>query len=271
MLTHWLKKLTRLFSVLPKDKKNLSMLLKKVEQNKVIDAETLRMMEGVLQVSQMRVGDVMIPRAQMVVVQKDASPDTFLPEIIESAHSRFPVIGGDKDEVIGVLLAKECLKAFGESESFDLKKMIRPPLFVSETKRLDAMLKQFKASRNHMAIVIDEYGGVSGLITIEDVLEQIVGQIEDEYDFQTAEEAYIKAQATGVYLVNALTPVEEFNRYFQSTFNLEEFETIGGVVMHAFGHLPKRGESVQVDIYQFTVLQVDNQRIRLLKVVVNNP
>ncbi|MBI4356405.1 MAG: CBS domain-containing protein [Gammaproteobacteria bacterium] len=250
----------------PKNKSALCALLKRLEERKVFDTETLKMMEGVLQVSEMQVKDIMIPRAQMVVVQKDAEPGSFLAEIIESAHSRFPVIDGNKDEVVGILLAKDCLKICFEKKPFDLQKIVRPPLFVPENKRLDHILKEFKSSHTHMAIVVDEYGGISGLITIEDVLEQIVGEIEDEYDLPL--EATIKPQKNGTYVIHAGTPIPVFNRTFQATLSDETFDTIGGLVLHAFGRLPKKGEYIEFEAFGFTVLQADYRRIRLLKVEV---
>lgn len=256
-----------LFQSGPKDKRALCTLLKKLEHRKVFDTETLKMMEGVLQISEMIVGDVMVPRTEMVVVSKDAEPPSFLAKIIESAHSRFPVIGENKDEVIGILLAKDCLKACFEKKPFDLQTMVRPPLFVSENKRLDHILKEFKASHTHMAIVADEYGGIAGLVTIEDVLEQIVGEIEDEYDSISSEDA-IKPQQNGTSVVLAQTPIAIFNHHFHATLSDETFDTVGGVVLHAFGRLPKKGEYVELGPFGFTVLQADYRRIRLMKVEV---
>lgn len=252
----------------PKDREQLLELLRDAEQRSLIDADSLAMIEGVLQVSEMQVRDVMIPRAQMVVVERDASPEDILPTLLESAHSRFPVIGENRDEVVGILLAKDLLAYFGseQRERFSLRDVLRPAAFIPESKRLNVLLKEFRSSRNHMAIVVDEYGGVAGLVTIEDVLEQIVGEIEDEHDIE--EDAYILAHGNQKYTVKALTPIEDFNEHFGSHFSDEEFDTIGGLVMNGLGHLPTRGETLDLDGYQFKVLRADNRRIYLLQLIV---
>lgn len=264
----WLDKLSQKLLGEPKNKDDLLGILRDSEERELIDSDTLKMIEGVLQVSQMKVRDIMIPRPQMIVVEKDDTPEVFLPKIIDSAHSRFPVIGDDRDEVIGILLAKDCLMAaFKQDESFKIDQMLRPPVFVPESKRLDAMLKEFRSNRNHMAIVIDEYGGVAGLITIEDVLEQIVGDIADEHD-PYHHKVFIKKQNDNNFTVNALTPIEEFNEYFSAKLEDDEFDTIGGIVMHALGHLPARGEQVTIGQHRFKVLHADNRRIRLLRATI---
>jgi magnesium and cobalt transporter len=214
----------------------------------------------------MQVRDIMVPRAQMAVVERDAPLGQILPLVIESAHSRFPVVGDSRDEVVGILLAKDLLAYGGPdgSGSFNVRDLLRPAVFIPESKRLNVLLKEFRASRNHMAIVVDEYGGVAGLVTIEDVLEQIVGEIVDEHDIE--EDAYIKKHNDNVYAVKALAPIEEFNNYFHSNFSDEEFDTIGGLVMQRFGRLPRRGEVLTIDRFRFKVLNADSRRIHLLQV-----
>jgi magnesium and cobalt transporter len=202
----------------------------------------------------------------MVVVDRDDAPEKLLPVIVESGHSRFPVIGEDRDQVVGLLLAKDLLRFFGEggSEEFDMREVLRPAVFVPESKRVNVLLKEFRVSRNHMAVVVDEYGGVSGLVTIEDVIEEIVGDIADEYDIE--EDQTIRRETERQYAVHALARIEDFNEYFGSEFSDEEFDTIGGLVMHQFGRLPKRGESVSIDGFDFKVLRADRRRIDLLRV-----
>ena len=215
----------------------------------------------------MQVRDIMIPRAQMVTVSRDDSIDDILPVIIESGHSRFPVVGENRDEVVGILLAKDLLRyRFDDSERFDLRELIRPAVFVPESKRLNVLLKEFRASRNHIAIVVDEYGGVAGMVTIEDVLEQIVGEIADEHDIE--EGTFILRRSDTNYIIKALTPIEDFNEYFGTRFSDEEFDTIGGLITHAFGHLPKRGETVQLDHLLFKVVRADNRRVHMLELTV---
>jgi magnesium and cobalt transporter len=262
----WFKRMSQLLLREPQDRQQLMVLLRSAASRELLDAQALAMIEGVLQVSSMQVRDIMIPRSQMVVVERDAIPKEFLPIIIESAHSRFPVIGDTRDEVIGILLAKDLLghNINAMDHPFDIRKLIRPAIFIPESKRLNTLLQEFRINHNHMAIVVDEYGGIAGLITIEDVLEQIVGEIEDEYDVD--EDIFIKQHSETQYLVNALTPIEEFNEHFQDKLSDEEFSTIGGLVTQAFGHLPKRGESIIMDRYRIKVLQADNRRIKLLRV-----
>ena len=250
----------------PKDREQLVELLRDAQQRDLLDTDALAMIEGVLQVAEMQVRDIMVPRAQMTVVERDATLEKILPVIIESAHSRFPVIGDNRDEVVGILLAKDLLAYSGPdgAKNFSVRDILRPAVFIPESKRLNVLLKEFRASRNHMAIVVDEYGGVAGLVTIEDVLEQIVGEIVDEHDIE--EDAYIKKHNDNVYAVKALTPIEEFNDYFYSKFSDEEFDTIGGLVMQRFGRLPRRGEVITIDRFRFKVLNADSRRIHLMQV-----
>jgi magnesium and cobalt transporter len=262
----WLERLSFALLGEPKDREQLVELLRDAQQRELLDPEALTMIEGVLQVAEMQVRDIMVPRAQMAVVERDAALDKILPIVIESAHSRFPVIGDNRDEVVGILLAKDLLAYYGQdnAKNFNVRDILRPAVFIPESKRLNVLLKEFRASRNHMAIVVDEYGGVAGLVTIEDVLEQIVGEIVDEHDIE--EDAYIKKHNDNVYAVKALTPIEEFNHYFFAEFSDEEFDTIGGLVMNRFGRLPRRGEVISIDRFRFKILNADSRRIHLLQV-----
>jgi magnesium and cobalt transporter len=253
----------------PTDRQQLIHLLRDAEQRHLLDADALAMIEGVLEVSQMQVRDIMVPRKQMVTVDRTDSPETFLPVLIESAHSRFPVIGDNKDEVVGILLAKDMLAYFvrQEKEGFDLRELLRPVVFIPESKRLNVLLKEFRASRNHMAVVVDEYGGVAGLVTIEDVLEQIVGEIEDEHDVD--EDIAIFKSNDGSYTIKAFTEIEEFNEFFGSHLGDDDFDTVGGYVVNQFGHMPKRDEQVLIDDrFLFTVLRADKRQVHLLRMAV---
>ncbi len=261
----WLERLSQAFQAEPRDREQLVDLLRDAERRGVVDAEGLAIMEGALNVSRMQVRDIMIPRAQMVVVERDARPEEFVSKVIESGHSRFPVIGDSRDEVVGILLAKDLLGYFaGENGAFSMREVLRPAVFIPESKRLNVLLPEFRASRNHMAIVVDEYGGVAGLVTIEDVLEQIVGEISDEHD--AVEGGYIKRIGPGEYTVKAFTPIEDFNEYFNTRFSDEEFDTIGGLVVKAFGYLPRRDETRVIDGIHFRVLRADKRRLHLLRV-----
>jgi magnesium and cobalt transporter len=262
----WLERLSFALLGEPKDREQLVELLRDAQQRELLDPEALTMIEGVLQVAEMQVRDIMVPRAQMAVVERDDALDKILPIVIESAHSRFPVIGDNRDEVVGILLAKDLLAFYGKEQSkdFNVRDILRPAVFIPESKRLNVLLKEFRASRNHMAIVVDEYGGVAGLVTIEDVLEQIVGEIIDEHDIE--EDAYIMKHNDNVYAVKALTPIEEFNHYFFAEFSDDEFDTIGGLVMNRFGRLPRRGEVISIDRFRFKILNADSRRIHLLQV-----
>lgn len=261
----WLDRLSQVLQGDPQDREELLTLLRDAQQRGLFGADALTMIEGVLQVSEMQVRDIMVPRSRMVVLERDAKPDEMLPAIIGSGHSRFPVVGDSRDEVVGILLAKDLLRAYTEdsTERFRVKEYLRPPVFVPESKRLNVLLKEFRASRNHMAIVVNEYGGVAGMITIEDVIEQIVGEIEDEHDID--EGSHI-LEHDGQFTVKAITPVEDINEALKTSFDAEETDTIGGVVMNAFGHMPKRDESIVIDGLLFTVLRSDNRRIYLLRI-----
>ena len=261
----WLEKLAQAFAQEPKTRKELFELLREANRNKLLDNDALAIVEGAIQIADLQVRDIMIPRSQMISIKACQTPEDFLPAIIDAAHSRYPVIGENNDEVLGILLAKDLLPLILKKPGkFDLRSMLRTCNFVPESKRLNVLLKEFRANHNHMAVVIDEYGGVAGLVTIEDVLEQIVGDIEDEHDVE--EDSYIRPLPTGDYIVKALTPVDDFNDFFNSGFSEDEFDTIGGVVMSAFGHLPKRNEIIEVDRMRFRVLNADSRRLHLLRI-----
>jgi magnesium and cobalt transporter len=260
-----LERLSAFLTREPEDREELLDLLHGAFEHKLLDADALSMIEGVLSVSEMTVRDIMIPRAQMDVVSEHDAPPEFIPLVLETRHSRFPVIGESKDDVVGILLAKELLNYYANPEAFDLRDTLRPAVFVPESKRLNVLLRDFRANRNHMAIVVDEYGGVSGLVTIEDVLEQIVGDIEDEYDFDEAEDNII-AEASGRYRVKAQTEIGDFNAHFRTDFADDEFDTVGGLVLQAFGRLPKRGESAVIGDFRFRVVRADSRRLHTLQV-----
>lgn len=262
----WVSKLSGLFHQAPKDRNELLTSLRIAGKKGMLDHEALSIIEGAVQVAEMQVREIMIPRSQMVCVEEDQEPKEFLPKVIESAHSRFPVIGDTKDEVIGILLAKDLLPLILQTGKFNIKNHLRQATFIPESKRLNVLLKEFRTNRNHMAIVIDEFGGVAGLVTIEDVLEQIVGDIEDETDVD--EDSYIKPidDSEQTYIVKALTPIEDFNEQFATKFRDDEFDTIGGIVMQEFGHMPRRNESVEISGLRFDVINADGRRIRLLRV-----
>ena len=249
----------------PEDREELLALLHGAFERKLLDADALSIIEGALQVSEMTVRDIMIPRSQMDVVSIDDEPEQFIPFVMETRHSRFPVVGENKDDVVGILLAKELLNYYANPESFNLRDTLRPAVFVPESKRLNVLLRDFRANRNHIAIVVDEYGGVSGLVTIEDVLEQIVGDIEDEYDFDEAEDNIIP-EAGARYRVKAQTEIAAFNEALGGRFSDEEFHTIGGLVLQAFGRLPKRGEATTIGNFRFKVVRADSRRIYTLHV-----
>ena len=261
----WLERLSQAFTGEPSSRAELIELLRSAEQRNLLDAEALSIIEGALNVSDMQVREIMIPRSQVVIVRIDMSPEEFLPVVIESGHSRFPVVSENPDDVVGILLAKDLLPlALQDGKSrFNLKDLLRPCTAIPESKRLNVLLQEFRATRNHLAVVYDEYGGVSGIVTIEDVLEQIVGEIEDEFDFD--EEDFIKKHDDSNYIVKALTPIDEFNAVFDAGFSEEDFDTIGGFVTQYFGHLPKRDERINIEGFRFKVLNSDNRRIRLLQ------
>ena len=243
----------------PEDREQLVELLHGAYENSLMDADSLAMIEGVLQVSEMQVRDIMIPRSQMDVIDITDPPETFIPHVIETAHSRFPVIEDNKNDVIGILLAKDLLRYYA-GEDFEVRDMLRPAVFIPEAKRLNVLLKEFRSNRNHIAIVVDEYGGVAGMVTIEDVLEQIVGDIEDEYDYDEDEDNIIQ-NADGQYRVKALTEIADFNEVLGTTLSDEEFSTIGGLVVHQFGHLPKRDDEITLNSLRFKVLRADSRRL----------
>ena len=260
-----LERLSAFLSREPDDREELLKLLHGAFEHKLLDADALSIIEGALQVSEMTVRDIMIPRAQMDVVSIEDEPPQFIPFVLEKRHSRFPVIGENKDDVVGILLAKELLNYYANPESFELHDTLRPVVFVPESKRLNVLLRDFRANRNHIAIVVDEYGGVSGLVTIEDVLEQIVGDIEDEYDFDESEDNIIP-EANGRFRVKAQTEIGDFNAQFGTAFEDEDFDTVGGLVLKAFGRLPKRGEVTSVGPFRFRVLRADSRRLHTLQV-----
>jgi len=253
----------------PEDREQLFELLKSSYEKNLMDADSLSMIEGVLQVSDIQVRDIMIPRSQMDMIDISHPPEKFIPFIIQTAHSRFPVIEDDKNDVIGTLLAKDLLKYYA-GDDFEIRDMLRPAVFIPESKRLNVLLKEFRGSRNHIAIVVDEYGGVSGMVTIEDVLEQIVGEIEDEFDFDETEDNIIQ-DTDGRYRVKASTEIEDFNEYFKSNFSNEEFSTIGGLIIHAFGHLPKRDEKITFQGFRITILRADSRKLYSVILEIDTP
>jgi magnesium and cobalt transporter len=261
----WLDRLTHFISGEPQTKSDLEDVLSLAEEHEIIDQDARKIMEGALLVTNMQVRDIMIPRAQMIVIDSDESVQEALPKIIDAGHSRFPVIGEGMDDVIGILLAKDLLPLV-ESDSAPpaLRHLMRPVIAVPESKRLNVLLREFRQNRNHMAIVIDEYGGIAGLITIEDVLEEIVGEIEDETD--VAEKKPIRPMSDGTFFVEALTAIDDFNAFFNTEFSDDEFDTIGGVVVNAFGQLPSRNQSIQLNHFEFSVIRADERRLSSLRV-----
>jgi len=253
----------------PEDREQLIELLHSAHERNLLDADALAMIEGVLQVSELQARDIMVPRSQMDVIDVGESPDKFIPFVIQTAHSRFPVTGGNKDDILGILLAKDLLRYYAGEEEFDVRDMLRPAVFIPESKPLNVLLKEFRKNRNHIAIVVDEYGGVAGLVTIEDVLEQIVGEIEDEYDFDEAEDNIVQDK-TGQYRVKAVTEIDDFNEKFGTDFSDDEFDTIGGLVLKRFGRVPKRGEQVTMEGFTFKVVRADSRRLHLLEVAPKN-
>lgn len=250
----------------PQSHEHIIQLLRNAENKNVLNKDTLEMIEGAFQVSKIQVKNIMIPRSHMVVVREDATLQDMLPIIIDSAHSRFPVVGDSRDEVLGILLAKDLLRFFidGKQEEFSLDDVLRPAVVVPESKRVNTLLSEFKDGRNHMAIVVDEYSSISGLVTIEDVLEQIVGEITDEHDVE--EGRYIFEHSKGHFGIKALTPIEDFNEFFSTAYSDNDFETFGGLVLSKFGHLPKKGEKIEFDNFEIEVLRADKRRLHLLNV-----
>jgi magnesium and cobalt transporter len=263
----WLRRLADSLTGEPRDLDQLADVLADARDRGLIDADVLEMLESVLEVSEIQVRDVMVPRSQMVVINRDEPVEKILPVVIESGHSRFPVVGEDRDEVAGILLAKDLLRYFVEdadADDFDIRECLRPAVFIPESKRLNVLLKEFRLTHNHMAIVVDEYGGVSGLLTIEDVLEQIVGDIGDEYDVDEGEG--IRKETERTFSVPALTRIEDFNRTFGTRFVDEEFDTIGGLVLHELGRMPRRGETIEIGGFEIKVVRADRRRIESLRV-----
>jgi len=266
----WLERLLSAFSADPQNQEQLIELLRNFHQHQIIGADELFMIEGVLQVSDMQVRDIMIPRGQMTVIENTLKLPEIISIIAESGHSRFPVIDDDKDDVEGVLLAKDLLQLSADAgDSFEIKDYTRPVTFIPESKRLSILLKEFRANRSHLAMIVDEYGGVSGLVTIEDVLEQIVGKIDDEHD-ESDEEVDIRQHGSNRFSVRALTPLDDFNDYFNTAFKNDDVETIGGYLLSQIGHLPARGDSFEIDRFTFRVLNADSRHVHLYQVVDND-
>lgn len=264
----WMDRISHLLTGEPQDKDDLLEILREAQENRLLDKEALTMIEGVLQVSEIRVRDIMIPRVQMVVLPRDAELETIFPLVTESAHSRFPVITEDRSEVVGILLAKDLLAQALKDKTQKVEEIMRPARFIPESKRLNVLLKEFRTERYHMAIVVDEYGTAAGLVTIEDVLEQIVGEIEDEHDFE--DEEYIFRRKYQEYTVKALTPIVVFNEYFSADLKDDEFDTIGGLMVHKLEHMPKKGEKVEIDRFCFEVVHADSRRVHLIKLKLNS-
>ena len=248
----------------PRDQDDLLEILRESEENHLLDADSLAMIEGVMQVSELRVREIMIPRSQMVVVPREAELETIFPLVIEFAHSRFPVIEEDRSKVVGVLLAKDLLQHALRNKTLKVEDVMRPVGVVPESKRLNVLLKEFRTERNHMAIVVDEYGNAAGLVTIEDVLEQIVGKIEDEHDDDENKD-YISQRSEREFMVSALTPISEFNEYFSAELENDDCDTVGGLILQRLEHFPKKGEKVEIDNFDFEVLRADNRRVHLLR------
>lgn len=262
----WIQRISQLISGEPRNREEIVDILRDATENELLEPNTLSMLEGVLDVHEARVKDVMVPRSQMVTLNNDFKLEDIVKVAVESGHSRFPIVGEDKDQVLGILLSKDLL-SYGfsvETIPFSIKDILRPAVFVPESKRLDILLHEFRINRNHMAIVVDEYGGITGLVTIEDVLEQIVGDIDDEYD--TIDTPLFNKQQDGSYNIKALTSIEDFNEYFKTDIDDKEVETIGGLVLRAIKHMPKRGEYIDTNGFIFTVLRADNRRIYLVNV-----
>ena len=264
----WAAKLLQVFTGEPKSREELVDLIQDAEERDLIDNDTTEMIEGVLDVAELKVRDIMVPRSQMVTLDKNQTVEEFLPIVIDSQHSRYPVVSENKDHIEGILLAKDLLP-FGfnmTEETFSLESMMRPAVIVPESKRVDVLLKEFRSQRYHMAIVVDEYGGVSGLVTIEDILEEIVGEIEDETDHNEDDKTNIRRINKSRYTIKALTTIEDFNDHFSTQFGDEEYDTIGGMVAHGFGHLPQPGEEITLDNIIFKVTSADKRRIQQLQV-----
>lgn len=268
---NWLERLSTRLMREPEDREQLITLLHSAYERNLLDSDALSMIEGVIQVSEMRARDIMVPRSKMGIIDVSETPDKFIPFVIETAHSRFPVTEGSEDNIIGIMLAKDLLRYYAGEEEFDIRDMLRPAIFIPESKPLNILLKDFRSNRNHMAIVVNEYGGVAGLVTIEDVLEQIVGEIEDEYDFDEEEDNIIM-EADGRYRVKAITEIDSFNEILGTNFSDDDdYDTIGGMVLKQFGRLPTQDESVTIDNHTFTILRADSRRILMLTVEMAQP
>jgi len=262
----WFKRITQSMSGEPRDLAELVEDLREASERGLFSGDTLVMLEGVLAVADMQVRDIMVPRSQMVFVERDQPPEKLVETVVDSGHSRFPVIGEDRDQILGILLAKDLLRLQTEGEEpFEIREYMRPVVFVPESKRLNVLLKEFRVSHNHIAMVVDEYGGVCGLVTIEDVIEQIVGEIDDEHDVE--DDQMIRREGEREFTVRALTPIAAFNEYFGTAFSDEEYDTIGGLLMQEFGRLPRRGETTQIGDLEFRVLRADRRRIDQLRVI----
>lgn len=266
LLFSWWRRVRSFFTAGPIDRQYLIEQLEEAESKNLIDIGTVAMMEGALLVSELKVGDIMVARSQMIFVVENASPRDILPEIVESGHSRFPVLDEKHEKVLGILLAKDLLSlAIDPQQQFNIKDIIRPAVFVPESKRLNILLREFRTSRNHLAIVIDEYGEIDGLVSIEDVIEQIVGEIDDEHDIE--DEELIRKHQGNRFTVKAHTPIDEFNEFFGSSLDEKSYDTIGGIVTGAFSYVPRRGEKIEVNQYEFKILRADRRRIRLMRVI----
>jgi magnesium and cobalt transporter len=263
----WLKKITQSFAGEPQDREDLLALLREASERGLLDEEALAMLEGVLEVADLQVRDIMVPSVQMVFVRREDPAAKILPVVVESGHSRFPVMDEDRDSIVGILLAKDLLRMYasGTREKFDIREYMRPAVFVPESKRLNVLLKEFRRNRNHMAIVVDEYGGVSGLVTIEDVIEQIVGEIDDEFDVE--DDSNIRRESERQFTVRGVTRIEEFNEYFSVSLPEGEYDTVAGLVMKQLGRLPRRGEVLQIEGFEFRVVRSDRRRVDLLRVM----
>ena len=259
----WMERLARAFGGEPSSRQDLVELLRGAAEQGLIDGDTLAMLEGALEVDELQVRDVMVPRSQMVTIPETATLEDILPLMIESGHSRFPVVGEDKDEVRGILLAKDLLQVVAVGETPNLNQLLRPAVIIPESKRLNVLLREFRVSRNHMAVVVDEYGGVSGLVTIEDVLEEIVGDIDDEHDSETVQD--VQSLPEGGYLLQALASIEDINEALGSRFSDDDYDTIGGLVVAAFGRLPEVGETVVIEGWEFKVMAADNRRLHAME------
>jgi magnesium and cobalt transporter len=263
----WLRRITQQIAGEPQDREDIVELLREASERGLIDAEAQAMLEGVLDVAELQVRDIMVPRAQMVIVRRDDPPARILPVVVESGHSRFPVMDENRDDIVGILLAKDLLRLTGggKRERFDIREYMRPAVFVPESKRLNVLLKEFRRNRNHMAIVVDEYGGVSGLVTIEDVIEQIVGEIDDEFDVE--DDQNIRKEAERQFVVRGVTRLEEFNEYFGTQLTEDGIDTVAGLVMQKLGRLPRRGETLSLDGLELRIARADRRRIDAVRVV----